>query len=507
MKRPGSCLIRELLVLFLPVVAPVILLSCTAVPSTTSGSIPGTPSSSPTGTHTSSSTPVPSTSQTSTSSPLPTPTVPAIPAIPAITPPPSLIGSRATLGSTEYVVFAWNDLGMHCANPTYDKAVLLPPYNNLWVQVIRRGNPPRVVTSGLTVEYNIINNTYSYGKQSFGQFWDNASKIFGIDLARNTGLNLTDPTIHNGLSGTMAAKADHFEAIGIPLTPINDDGSWNPYQIGQITVKDASGNIVARTDVTVPISDEINCSKCHGADPFQNVLVKHDAHNGTNLVSQAPVLCAGCHGDPALGSPRTTGMKYLSEAVHGFHATVSPQPACYDCHPGQVTRCSRSLAHTAADGNCQTCHGDLAQISGSIESGRTPWVSEPKCVTCHTGVAEVDTGTTLYRNDIGHGGVYCASCHSSPHAMIPTNVLSDNYQALQYEGAAKTVGSCGACHPTSRGGGEIGDYQEEHGGANPRVPNACNICHTSVTTNTAQWPHAFQWKATQGTGRAGEGDD
>ncbi len=30
-----------------------------------------------------------------------------------------------------YVVLAWNDLGMHCLNPTYDVLVVLPPYNNL----------------------------------------------------------------------------------------------------------------------------------------------------------------------------------------------------------------------------------------------------------------------------------------------------------------------------------------------------------------------------------------
>jgi hypothetical protein len=362
-----------------------------------------------------------------------------------------------------------------------------------------------VVTSGLTVEYSVLNNTSSYGKQSFGQFWDNAKILFGIDLAKNTGLNLADPNIHNGLSGTMTAKADHFEAIGIPLTPVNDDGSWNPYQVGEITVRDSSGNIVARTDVTLPISDEIDCSECHGATPFQDILEKHDRNNGTDLVNQEPVLCAGCHGDPALGSPKTD-IKYLSDAVHGFHSRVSPQPACYNCHPGRITQCSRSLAHTAADGNCTTCHGDLARVSGSIESGRVPWATEPECVTCHEGVAEVDTGTTLYRNATGHGGVYCTGCHSSPHAMIPTNILSDNYQALQYEGAEKTIGSCGACHRTSGGGGEIGDYTEEHGGANPRVPNACNICHTSVTTNTSQWPHAFQWQATSGTG-SGRGDD
>ena len=34
--------------------------------------------------------------------------------------------------ATEFVVFAWNDLGMHCLNPTYDTAVILPPYNTLW---------------------------------------------------------------------------------------------------------------------------------------------------------------------------------------------------------------------------------------------------------------------------------------------------------------------------------------------------------------------------------------
>ena len=50
-----------------------------------------------------------------------------------------------------YSVFAWNDLGMHCLNPTYDKLVILPPYNNLMVQVVKRGNPPEII--------NIRNNS------------------------------------------------------------------------------------------------------------------------------------------------------------------------------------------------------------------------------------------------------------------------------------------------------------------------------------------------------------
>jgi hypothetical protein len=494
---------RKWLAAFLSISIIIVLLaSCKSNPASSTVTVTVT---SPSTTSTLSS----STTLSSTSTPpvsTTTPVVSSTPAIPNITPPQALISSRSALNSADYVVFAWNDLGMHCANPTYDKAVLLPPYNNLWAQVIKRGNPPHVVTTGLTVEYKVINNTYSYGKQSFAQFWDNAKKLFGISLAKDTGLNLSDPNVHNGLSGKMAAKTDHFEAIGIPLTPINDDNSWNPYQVGQVTVKDTSGKILAQTDTTLPISTEINCTKCHGADAFQDVLKKHDAKNGTSLVSQAPVLCAGCHGDPALGTPKKSGVKYLSDAMHGFHSTVSPQPTCYDCHPGSVTQCSRSLAHTSSDGNCTACHGDLAKVSGTITSGRVPWVNEPKCADCHTGAAGVDTQATLYRNAIGHGSVYCAGCHSSPHATVPTSILPDNYQALQYQGAAKAIGSCGACHVNSKGAGTGGDFIETHGGSSPRVANSCAVCHTSVPANTAQWPHAFQWKATQGTGTARSDD-
>ncbi len=86
-----------------------------------------------------------------------------------------------------YVAFAWNDLGMHCLNPTYDKAVILPPYNTVWVQVVKRGDPPEIVTAGLTVEYAIRGNTYSYGKRSYGQFWDNMPLLFGVVAAPRPG--------------------------------------------------------------------------------------------------------------------------------------------------------------------------------------------------------------------------------------------------------------------------------------------------------------------------------
>jgi hypothetical protein len=310
------------------------------------------------------------------------------------------------------------------------------------------------------------------------------------------GLNLKDPSVHNGLSGKMLAKGDHFEVDGIPVTPVNDAGQWNPYQVAEITVKDVAGKVIAKTQATVPTSDEINCAKCHkGANSFDDIIQKHNSMH-KSVVLKAPVLCASCHPSPALGSPAPkNGQKYLSLAIHKSHA--ARKAACYDCHPGNKTQCNRSISHTATDGKCTTCHGDMNKVASTIQSGgRIPWVNEPKCSECHGkgSIAEVDTHTELYRNAKGHGGVYCASCHGSPHAMVPSNQASDNYQAIQYQGKSKTIGSCAVCHKGSKGGGEINDFAEEHGGSNPEKKTACNVCHTSVPTNTQKWPHSFQWK-------------
>lgn len=408
-------------------------------------------------------------------------------------------GGTITATGSSHIVVAWNDLGMHCLNPSYDTAVILPPYNTVWAQVIKRGNPPTVVTSGLTVSYRIINNTTSQGKGLFYQFWTYASSLFGVTPATDKGLNLETGGPSNGLSGTMEVKGDHFQVNGIPVVPYEDGATTrNPYQVAEITVRDGSGVIVAQTRATVPTSDEINCGKCHGpsggtvTDVFNDILVKHDARHGTSLTTSKPVLCASCHGSPALGTTGTgTAGIYLSQAIHGSHA--SRGAACYDCHPGASTKCNRSTRHTAADGNCTGCHGSMSNVATTIASGRVPWASEPKCVTCHTGVAQVDTGTTLYRNAVGHGGVYCTGCHGSPHAMVPSNQASDNYQALQYQSSAKSLGSCGACHSSSRGGGS--DFVGEH--VNEGKTSACNICHTGFTNagNTSLWPHSFQWHA------------
>ena len=446
------------------------------------------------------------------------------------------ISSGPTPASSQYAVVAWNDLGMHCLNPSFDTAVILPPYNTIWAQVIKRGTPPQIITSGISIDYRIINNTTSVSpvKGTFAQFWDKVymNKLFGVVLPQDYGLNLVTPTLNNSLTGSMVQPAgtNHFMVNGIPVTPINDFGVKSPYQVAEITVKDTAGIVLAQTQATVPTSDEFSCGKCHTTDdpnPFKDMLIKHDRNQGTSLVSSMPVLCASCHGSPALGTtgPGSSG-KYLSQAIHGFHSgkTVPGGTAigCNDCHPGPTAKCNRSAAHSditkvvpavGSTDSCSNinCHGTLSKIADDISSGvKIPWLVEPKCVNCHatgfngSSISQVDTGnatdgSALYRSSKGHGGLSCAACHSSPHAVYPVDTINSldktgNYQALQYQGAAKTLGSCNNCHGDSRGGGT--NILEEHGsGIFEGKTISCGICHSGFSNPaTSNWPHGYTWK-------------
>ncbi|MCA9974736.1 MAG: hypothetical protein KC413_03265, partial [Anaerolineales bacterium] len=47
----------------------------------------------------------------------------------AFTPTPTV---TATPAEDQYIVLAWNDLGMHCYNRDFQDLAVLPPFNTLW---------------------------------------------------------------------------------------------------------------------------------------------------------------------------------------------------------------------------------------------------------------------------------------------------------------------------------------------------------------------------------------
>jgi hypothetical protein len=142
--------------------------------------------------------------------------------------------------SSAYTLIGWNDLGMHCINPSFANKAILPPYNNIQAVLIRRGGEqPNIVTSGITLSYSLDGNTTVAGKTDFWQF---AQKLYGKNLKPGVGL------AGFGLSGKMKVQpaGRYFEATGVPALPYGDNLAWNPFQHATLVAKDGLGRTVRR---------------------------------------------------------------------------------------------------------------------------------------------------------------------------------------------------------------------------------------------------------------------
>ncbi|HMQ79470.1 MAG TPA: T9SS type A sorting domain-containing protein [Ignavibacteria bacterium] len=353
--------------------------------------------------------------------------------------------------SQQYVLLGWNDLGMHCSNKDFSKMAVLPPYNNVFAQLIKKqpGQSPQIVNTGFTVEYSIPGNTYSVGKTNF---WSYAQVLFGLPNPLPDNIGLTG----KGLTGNMDIASNYFKVIGVPNTPFadNDLNSEKPFQTFHLIAK-LTGNIVAATDNVIPVSNEIGCvqSGCHSSEQS----IKNNHENVPGFRQNSPELCARCHASNALGTTGDPEAKSFSFRIHDKHKFIQPTNSintCYKCHPGPNTQCFRDVMRSG-DMTCQDCHGTMSNIANTIENGRRPWLDEPKCgsTSCH-GSNYSEEPNKLYRESKGHGGLLCSSCHGSPHAIYPTTQPNDNLQSIRVQGHAGVIDDCMVCHtvpPTGPG--------------------------------------------------------
>ena len=408
----------------------------------------------------------------------------------------------------EYALLAWNDLGMHCMSDADDLWLFLPPANSLWAQLIKRGDPPEVVTDGVILEYE-VEPAHAHPEEQV-EFWDWVDELFGAEL--EPGFGLAGKRVTGQLDPAENIVAYHAELI--PVVPYNDQGSFRPYPRFTITARDiASGQVLATTSVVAPTSTEVGCKNCHGGgwriedragftrETSLNILAAHDRLSGTSLVAEAeagqPHKCQDCHPDPVLGAEGLPELLNLPAAIHGFHANYLPYTdgtSCVACHPSRAdgaTLCLRGRHRETTD--CTTCHGSIADHALALlkyedEAGkpgaarlmrylepvyidsveainpRLPWLQEPDCLGCHQEYRFQDVaafnnwtpgGEMLYRNLTDRRGIMCAACHNSPHSIYPAfniyNEHLDNYQPLMYQGIAGTIGTeanCYVCHLT-----------------------------------------------------------
>lgn len=364
---------------------------------------------------------------------------------------PAIIGINTAYSQQTYILLGWNDLGMHCANQDFSKVAVLPPYNNVHAQLILKqpGQLPQIVNVGFRLEYSIPGNTYSVGKTNF---WTYAQALFGLPSPLQPNIGLTG----HGLTGVMDTSDNGFVITGVPVTPFNDTDLVHekPFQLIHLIAKDFNGiNTLTFTDNVIPVSNEVGCvqSGCHSS--AQQILNEHEQVSGFN--QNGPVLCASCHASNALGTTGDPNAKPFSYRIHKMHNFISPSNdinTCYKCHPGPNTQCLRDTMHNSNSHMiCQNCHGSMDSVANTINSGRRPWLDEPRCGTCH-GTNFSEEPNKLYRNSKGHGGLFCEACHGSPHAIQPTSQPNDNLQNVRLQGHAGALRDCMVCHSSPPSG-------------------------------------------------------
>ena len=282
--------------------------------------------------------------------------------------------------------------------------------------------------------------------------------------------------------------------------------------------KDTKLNILRKHDDRFDISGYLNQLAQKGYY-YQNTL------EGTANAGM-PVLCDSCHASTALGEGGLPGINPLTQDMHSLHGpqiylktgqtldqATSDKNSCYLCHPGAKTECKRGAMRLR---QCMDCHGNLSLVG---TAGRPGWLSEPACQNCHqngvrytkafdkpghwrdssdqTFATNPDVpakGFDLYRFSMGHGTLYCSTCHGSQHAEFPTVKQNDNLYSIALQGYKGQLRECTVCHstiPVTQTDGPHGlhtvgqKWVSVHGNFAQGHQKECQYCHGTDYRGTA----------------------
>jgi hypothetical protein len=303
----------------------------------------------------------------------------------------------------DYVLLAWDPMGMHYDFDGREYFFLPMPANRIYAQLIRRNEIPEITTGGVEMRYVLEGNA-------------------GLEQGEEGSGNL----VYDGGEGVFSSDV-------VKVTPYGKDGVYRPYPSVLIEARDKkNGRLLAQTRLIVPVTTEMGCNNCHGSQwkfrdragisdaTAEDILGVHDRISKTNLLKDArkgkPRNCKSCHSEGLQPKHAASGALNLSAAIHGWHAhylTGKGADACHMCHPsspGGATRFFRG--RHSRDFECTDCHGTLddhavSLLKGELNLGksragrlmkhlkpgkadsieqvnpRKPWINEPDCLSCH----------------------------------------------------------------------------------------------------------------------------
>jgi hypothetical protein len=172
-----------------------------------------------------------------------------------------------------------------------------------------------------------------------------------------------------------------------------------------------------------------------------------------------------------------------AEFVKDVHGKVG----CVICHGGNSSAEDKDMAHQdlvvdPSDGNCNTCHKDIAQMNEmSLHTTLSGFHS-----TLEARGADLSAGSPLDEALNNH----CADCHTTCgqcHVSRPTDLGGGLVSEHEFRKTPSMQSNCTACH-----GSRVGD---EYMGKNEGVPGdvhwtkegmTCSACHTDALHGTGE---------------------
>ncbi len=416
--------------------------------------------------------------------------------------------ATAAMAATGYRVIAYNDLGMHCACPTFAGFLLLPPFNTIRANVYRTGGVDPVyiddltaAAQGLTVSYSLVENTDAILKADpyFSSWITNAPKLFPGFAPVNAQGNVVGLT-GKKLADTMNYDATAFGwvAAGIPAYPVTTGDvtkdimtdplggpKRDPFITANVYLKNSTGAVLGQTSTVVPVAFG-GCCTCHIPLAQQNgypatpagsfaYLGKLHGLNASKVDfsyidpdgdgTGGPIRCSWCHLDPAMGESVAPGV-----------------PAGYRILPGATfTAADVKVSPRTFSDVLHKYHTQNAKVLTQFDANIAK-----NCYDCHPG-----NGVNCYRGSHkGKTAIWCTDCHGDLNQRVATNQLIKPWDQTTLPSCynpSPGITSAFPCHssttyPTfTQNPGLFGKYLNARGHVDKTL---CTTCHGQ--------PHAEQ---------------